>query len=83
MTWEHPVDDIREAIAAARDVPPFYEGPLKLPCPCDAGRPQDCRPEQHSGAHSPADCLACGRPRYQHRDRRFCPTIPAQREESS
>jgi hypothetical protein len=35
-------------------------------CPCDAGRPQDCKPEDWPGAHDEPPCLDCGRKRYTH-----------------
>lgn len=35
-------------------------------CPCDANRPQDCNPEQWSGAHAPSTCAECGQPNYTH-----------------
>lgn len=35
-------------------------------CPCDAGRLQDCQPEDWPGAHAEPPCLNCGRKRYQH-----------------
>lgn len=35
-------------------------------CPCDAGRPQDCKPEDWPGAHDEPPCLNCGRKRYEH-----------------
>ncbi len=42
-------------------------------CPCDTGRPQDCKPEEWPGAHDEPPCLHCGRKRYAHYgSMRFC-----------
>ncbi len=42
-------------------------------CPCDTGRPQDCKPEEWPGAHAEPPCLDCGRKRYTHfGEKRFC-----------
>jgi hypothetical protein len=41
-----------------------YVGPPKPFCPCDAGMPQDCKPEQWRPAHSMPDCEQCGKPIY-------------------
>ena len=46
-----------------------FTGPVKAFCPCDAGRPQDCKPEEWRPAHAPATCTTCGKPRYQHTQR--------------
>ena len=35
-------------------------------CPCDTGRPQDCKPEEWPGAHDEPPCLGCGGKRYRH-----------------
>jgi hypothetical protein len=42
-------------------------------CPCDTGRPQDCKPEEWPGAHVEPPCLDCGKKRYRHFGAlRFC-----------
>lgn len=50
-----------------------FRGLVKPLCPCDAGRPQDCKPEEWPGAHAPSVCLDCGSPRYQHLGLTRCP----------
>lgn len=42
----------------------YYVGPPKPLCPCDAGRPQDCCPEDWGGAHAMPPCEECGLPIY-------------------
>lgn len=51
---------------------PEFAGPVKPFCPCDAGRPQDCKPEEWGDAHAPMFCSRCGKPRYQHAGLRYC-----------
>jgi len=53
------VADTGEAFAYRTDV-------VKPFCPCDTGRPQDCKPEQWPGAHAEPACLNCGGKSYAH-----------------
>lgn len=54
-------------MSPARRVPtPVGALPTKAFCPCDLGRPQDCKPEDWRPAHSERVCTACGCPSYQH-----------------
>jgi hypothetical protein len=49
-----------------------YVGPAKPFCPCDVGRPQDCKPEEWDGAHAPRPpCDRCGQQLYVHQ-RNYC-----------
>lgn len=51
-----------------------YDGQVKPLCPCDAGRPQDCKPEKWGEAHTEKPlCRLCGHPIYAHFDLRNCP----------
>lgn len=46
--------------------PVYRTDTVKPFCPCDTGRPQDCKPEEWPGAHSEPPCLGCGEKRYRH-----------------
>ena len=52
-------------------------------CPCDTGRPQDCKPEAWPGAHAEPRCLSCGMKEYEHIGwRHLCQAQPARTTEA-